>query len=152
MAPASDDITGPDVAEPGFGSQHLKAPADRSLAFDAWLVAAWSTCDWWLPGRHVTADPRVLPAVSCVLVLPCLRYGTQLSIDSAILRPLGPFGKGALLTGGLDDGRRLAPWLLRRPACRSGLCAISTRKRAGKGGPEAAQASWEREGSLSRLA
>jgi hypothetical protein len=32
------------------------------------------------------------------------------------------------------------------------LCAISTRKRAGEGGPEAAQASWEREGSLSRLA
>jgi hypothetical protein len=29
------------------------------------------------------------------------------------------------------------------------LCAISTRKRAGEGGPEAAQASWEREGSLS---
>jgi hypothetical protein len=28
------------------------------------------------------------------------------------------------------------------------LCAISTRKRAGEGGPEAAQASWEREGSL----
>ena len=32
------------------------------------------------------------------------------------------------------------------------LCAISTRKRAGEGGPEAAQASWEREGSLSSLA
>jgi hypothetical protein len=36
------------------------------------------------------------------------------------------------------------------------LCAISTRKRAGEGGPEggpeAFQASWEREGSLSRLA
>jgi hypothetical protein len=31
------------------------------------------------------------------------------------------------------------------------LCAISTRKRAGEGGPEAAQASWEREGSLSSL-
>jgi hypothetical protein len=29
------------------------------------------------------------------------------------------------------------------------LCATNTRKRAGEGGPEAAQASWEREGSLS---
>ena len=32
------------------------------------------------------------------------------------------------------------------------LCATNTRKRAGEGGPEAAQASWEREGSLSSLA
>ena len=32
------------------------------------------------------------------------------------------------------------------------LCATDTRKRAGEGGPEAAQASWEREGSLSGLA
>ena len=32
------------------------------------------------------------------------------------------------------------------------LCATSTHKRAGEGGPEAAQASWEREGSLSSLA
>ena len=32
------------------------------------------------------------------------------------------------------------------------LCAIITRKRAGEGGPEAAQARREREGSLSALA
>ena len=32
------------------------------------------------------------------------------------------------------------------------VCATSTHKRAGEGGPEADQASWEREGSLSSLA
>lgn len=43
--------------------------------------------------------------------------------------------KGALLTGGLDDGRRLAPWLLRRLACRSAAVRYYHTRARGGGRP-----------------
>ena len=43
--------------------------------------------------------------------------------------------KGALLTGGLDDGRWLAPWLLRLLACRSAAVRYYHTQARGGGRP-----------------